>query len=62
MFSFRKLKKFYRCGACGFEFANLDTQRVCSNCFACSACEIYTCPACDSEVVVKPVKKMKRGG
>ncbi len=55
----QKKEKFYRCKTCGFEFSNLDVERVCSNCFACTGCEVYTCPSCGSEVVVKPMKKMQ---
>ncbi len=52
----QKREKLYRCEACGFEFSNLDGTRVCSNCFACTGCEIYTCPECGTELVVKPKK------
>jgi len=51
---------FYTCEKCGFRFSNLDLPRPCSNCFACTGCEIYICPACENEVVVKPMKPMKR--
>ena len=51
-------KKIYFCNGCGFKFSNLDVSRVCSNCFACTGCEIYACPNCGSEVVVKPVKSV----
>jgi predicted Zn-ribbon and HTH transcriptional regulator len=53
----QKKEKYYRCTNCGFEFSNLDVSRVCSNCFACTGCEIYTCPNCEIEVVVKPMKQ-----
>jgi hypothetical protein len=55
-----KKEKKYNCSACDFQFSNLDVDRVCSNCFACSGCEIYMCPNCGKEVTVKPIKKMKR--
>ncbi|NCB07929.1 MAG: hypothetical protein EOM73_07200 [Bacteroidia bacterium] len=55
-----KKEKFCTCPECGFVFSNLDVPRSCSNCFACSGCEIYICPSCRCEVVVKPVKSMKR--
>ncbi len=57
----KKTEKYYRCKGCGFEFSNLDASRLCSNCFACSGCEIYRCPACGAEVEVRPVKQMTRG-
>ena len=53
----QKKIKYYRCLACGIEFSNLDGTRVCSNCFACTGCEIYNCPFCEAEVVVKPMKQ-----
>lgn len=50
---------FYTCEKCGFKFSNLDLPRTCSNCFACTGCEIYICPVCENEVVIKPMKPMK---
>ncbi len=55
-----KKEKFYICTGCGFRFSNLDVQRTCSNCFACTGCEIYLCPSCNSEVVVKPMKNLSK--
>lgn len=52
------MEKFYECVECGFRFSNLDALRVCSNCFACTGCEIYTCPSCGKEVIIKPMKPM----
>lgn len=57
-----KKEKFYTCNECGFEFSNLDVPRSCSNCFACTGCEIYICPSCREEVVIKPIKKMGQSG
>ncbi|MFW6290597.1 MAG: hypothetical protein ACOC0R_06480 [Mariniphaga sp.] len=51
-----KKEKHYTCPACGYGFSNLDTDRVCSNCFACTGCEIYYCPSCREEVVVRAKK------
>lgn len=56
----QKKEKTYNCGNCGFKFSKLDVPRYCSNCFACSGCEIYLCPLCKSEVVIKPMKEVKR--
>ena len=53
----QKKEKIYQCSACGFEFSNLAVPRTCSNCFACTGCEVYLCPSCSEEVVIKPVKK-----
>ena len=36
-----------------------DLQRDCGNCFACTGCEIYICPACRRAIVVKPLKQPK---
>jgi hypothetical protein len=49
----------YTCEKCGFRFSNLDVPRTCSNCFACTGCEIYICPMCENEVVIQPIRKMK---
>ena len=61
MISGRK-EKTYICSECGFQFSNLDVPRTCSNCFACTGCEIYLCPSCQAEVLVRPIKKMQRTG
>ncbi len=53
----KKKEKLYTCKNCNFRFSNLDVMRTCSNCFACTGCEIYTCPACHNEVIVKEMKK-----
>lgn len=53
-------EKFYTCGNCGFQFSNFDLPRACSNCFACTGCEIYICPSCEKEVVIKPMKQIQR--
>lgn len=31
---------------------------VCSNCFACTGCEIYRCSYCKREIVIKPKKNL----
>jgi predicted RNA-binding Zn-ribbon protein involved in translation (DUF1610 family) len=54
----RKKENHYSCTGCGFLYSNLDASRVCSNCFACTGCEIYLCPSCGEEVVFKPKKPM----
>ncbi len=58
----QKNEKFYRCESCGFQFSNLDVTRTCSNCFACTGCEIYLCPSCNAEVIIKPMKPMNKAG
>jgi hypothetical protein len=54
-----KKEKFFVCERCGFRLSNLDADRVCSNCFACTGCETYNCPSCGEEVIVKPMKPMQ---
>lgn len=54
-----KMEYFYTCPACRFKFSNFDVPKSCGNCFACTGCEIYLCPSCQAEVVIKPVKSMK---
>ena len=53
----QKKEEVYACNSCGRQFSNFDVPRNCSNCFACTGCEIYLCPFCGEEVVVKPIKK-----
>lgn len=57
-----KKEKFFNCSECGLEFSNLAVDRTCSNCFACTGCEIYLCPKCGTEVVIKPIKPMNKPG
>lgn len=45
------------CKNCGESFEKGSLQRDCANCFACTGCEIYVCPNCRHEIVVKPIKK-----
>ncbi len=54
-------EKIYECGNCGFRFSNYDVPRACSNCFACTGCEIYLCPSCEKEVIIKPMKQIQKG-
>ncbi len=45
------------CTGCGFQAPKGNLDRSCGNCFACTGCEIYICPECDGEIVVKPMQK-----
>jgi hypothetical protein len=45
------------CGNCGLDFERTKEFKHCSNCFACTACEIYYCPGCEHEIVITPVRK-----
>lgn len=53
-------EKNYSCKSCGFQFTNLYVSRICSNCFACTGCEIYVCLSCKNEVVIKPMKTIEK--
>lgn len=48
------------CKECGEKFKKDDLQRSCSNCYVCSNCEIYICPECRSEIVIKEAHKKKK--
>lgn len=45
------------CPRCGFSFHRGEVVKECSNCFACSGCEIYICPECEEEIIVKPMRE-----
>jgi hypothetical protein len=49
---------FIVCGTCGHSFERGSVSKYCSNCFACTGCEIYYCPLCDAEIIIKPVRRM----
>ena len=51
--------KIYNCPFCKTEFEKRDAEKICSNCFACTGCEIFYCPYCGKEVVFKPIKPYK---
>ncbi|MEA3460567.1 MAG: hypothetical protein U9R49_01730 [Bacteroidota bacterium] len=53
-----KLIKIILCHNCGSSFERDLSYRDCSNCFACTGCEIYTCPECAIEIAVKPKKQV----
>jgi hypothetical protein len=48
------------CTHCGNTWDKQQLPKSCSNCFACTGCEVYICPECRYEIVVVPVKPMKR--
>jgi hypothetical protein len=48
------------CQACGARFKKDDLQRSCGNCFACTGCEIYVCAVCKAEIVVRPMRQIKK--
>lgn len=49
------------CGSCSLKFERRKEYTSCSNCFVCTGCEIYYCPACDEEIVITPVKPAYSG-
>lgn len=52
-----KLIKIILCHNCGTSIERDLAYRNCSNCFACTGCEIYTCPECATELIVKPKRQ-----
>ncbi len=48
------------CSTCSNKYTLGDLRRHCSNCFACTGCEIYICPNCDARIVVREGREMKR--
>ena len=51
-------KEHIICGSCNLKFERSREYTYCSNCFACTGCEIYYCPRCDEEIVITPVRSM----
>lgn len=54
-------KDYIICGRCYLKFERERELRYCSNCFACTGCEIYYCPECDNEIVITPVRSVSKG-
>lgn len=50
------------CHQCGTSMDRDMFNRMCSNCFACRGCEIYICPECATEIVVKAKKDSAPSG
>jgi len=48
------------CGNCKKRFDRTKEYKHCSNCFACTGCEIYYCPSCDNEIIITPIKGINR--
>ncbi|MBV5313390.1 MAG: hypothetical protein JZU47_08845 [Prolixibacteraceae bacterium] len=48
------------CDHCGKTWDKKQLDRSCSNCFGCTGCEAYICPECRYEIVVVPIKPMKK--
>ncbi len=53
-----KMIKIILCHNCGTSFERDLAYQNCSNCFACTGCEIYICPGCAVEIVV--IQKAQR--
>jgi hypothetical protein len=51
-------REYIICGSCKLKFDRTKEFKHCSNCFACSGCEVYYCPGCDNEIIITPVKPM----
>jgi hypothetical protein len=52
-------KEFITCGSCNLKFEREKEYKHCSNCFACTGCEIYYCPRCENEITVRPVRSIR---
>ncbi|MEZ5071992.1 MAG: hypothetical protein R2751_13790 [Bacteroidales bacterium] len=50
------------CHHCGTSFERDRDYRHCSNCFACTGCEIYLCPSCGGEITVRPKEQPSSHG
>lgn len=48
------------CTHCKKSWDKKQLERSCSNCFACTGCEAYICLECRYEIVVVPIKPMKK--
>ncbi len=48
-----------QCIQCGFEATKNHLERSCGNCFACLGCEIYICPQCQQDIVVRPLREKR---
>jgi hypothetical protein len=53
-------EKIITCGTCGLSFSREELDKQCSNCFACTGCEIYLCPNCEKEMVIRPIGTPRR--
>ena len=51
-----KMVNILLCHNCAASFPREMDYCSCSNCFACTGCEIYLCPECSTEIIVKPRK------
>jgi hypothetical protein len=47
------------CDKCTYRFERGGMNKHCSNCFACTGCEIYYCPSCDEEIIITPVRTIR---
>lgn len=45
------------CPECAQPSETDDIIKSCGNCFACVGCEIYICPHCGTEIVIKALPK-----
>lgn len=47
------------CDRCNYKFERNSENKNCCNCFVCTGCEIYYCPQCDEEIIIKPVRQIR---
>ena len=48
-------EELIHCTACGHSAAKSTFVKSCGNCFACTGCEVYICPGCANEIIIKPI-------
>ncbi len=49
-----------KCPQCKTIHHKKDLKRNCSNCFACTGCEVYICSSCKERIVVKEPRPYKK--
>jgi len=53
-------EQIIKCPNCNKEFKKKDLKRNCSNCFACTGCEVYICYNCDERIEIIAPREFKR--
>ncbi len=47
------------CPSCKNSFSKKNLKRNCSNCFACTGCEVYICYHCGERIVIVPPREYR---
>jgi len=48
-------KETVKCIHCSSSYIKDELDKFCCNCFCCTGCEIYICPNCNKEIIVRPI-------